>query len=122
MESSDNSSPYKYDKYGTIVLVSNEKEKRYTLDFDEGKEVLIGRHSMCNIVINLQCVSRKHAKIDHQNGNTCLTPITKNSNTYLNGELLTKTSSLFNGDIISIGGICFKYEFFDSKDQTIYKE
>jgi len=82
------------------------------------KEMIIGRDPVCDIVINDRQVSRKHAKIENQNGNgNSLADLNSKNGTLLNGEFVDGPTSLKDGDEIIVGLV---QEFlFVSSDATL---
>jgi DNA-binding winged helix-turn-helix (wHTH) protein len=68
------------------------------------KEIIIGRDPQCDIVINDRQVSRKHAQIQNPNDNgNSLTDLNSKNGTLLNGEFVTESIPLKDGDEIIVG-------------------
>jgi len=66
-------------------------------------DLLIGRDSQCDIVINDRQVSRQHAKvIKESNKKIRILDMNSKNGTYLNGERITETELLNDGDEIKI--------------------
>ncbi|GAB6181068.1 DUF3662 and FHA domain-containing protein [Desulfotomaculum defluvii] len=76
---------------------------------DQGKEFLlgdnlssIGRRDTCDIVLNDNSVSRRHAQIEKVSEGFCLIDLNSTNGTYVNGLLIDKYE-LTSGDVITLG-------------------
>jgi ABC-type multidrug transport system ATPase subunit/pSer/pThr/pTyr-binding forkhead associated (FHA) protein len=69
----------------------------------EGGEILIGREPSSTLQIDSPGVSRKHARLIFQNNQYLLEDLGSSNGTFVNGERISKSWSLKNGDIISLG-------------------
>jgi hypothetical protein len=74
--------------------------KTYPLEADE---ILIGREPNSTLQIDSPGVSRKHARLIFQNNQYLLEDLGSSNGTFVNGERISKSWSLKNGDIISLG-------------------
>jgi len=64
----------------------------------------IGRHPECAITLNVERVSRRHARIDRGgDGRLQVTDLGSTNGTYLNGERLSGPAELVHGDVLHIG-------------------
>lgn len=80
--------------------------KRFELKTD----ITIGRDRSNDIVIEAADVSRQHARVERrEQGQWWITDLASRNGTRRNGEVLSETTTLANGDLISIGGVIFKY-------------
>ena len=79
--------------------------KRFTLD---GDALLIGRGSDCDIVVDLDSVSRRHAKIERRSGKIMVADLQSTNGTYVN-ELQVEEHALSDGDQVKIGNAIFKF-------------
>ena len=79
--------------------------KRFTLD---GESLLIGRGSDCDIVVDLDSVSRRHAKIERRSDNILVCDLQSTNGTYVN-ELQVEEHALSDGDQVKIGNAIFKF-------------
>jgi two-component system cell cycle response regulator len=79
--------------------------KRFTLD---GDALLIGRGSDCDIVVDLDSVSRRHAKIERRGDNVLVADLNSTNGTYVN-EIQVDERSLSDGDQVKIGNAIFKF-------------
>jgi ABC-type multidrug transport system ATPase subunit/pSer/pThr/pTyr-binding forkhead associated (FHA) protein len=69
----------------------------------EGDEILIGREPNSTLQIDAPGVSRKHARLTFQNNQYLLEDLGSSNGTFVNGERITKSWPLKNGDLISLG-------------------
>ena len=74
--------------------------KKYVLDEEE---FTIGRDSKNNIVVDLDNVSRRHAKVSTRVGKCFVSDLGSTNGTYLNDEPLRGPAPLHVGDRIRIG-------------------
>jgi diguanylate cyclase (GGDEF)-like protein len=92
--------------------------KKYVLD-DE--EFTIGRDVTNSIVVDLDNVSRSHAKITTRQGRTYVQDLGSTNGTYLNDEEVLEETPLRSGDLVKVGGSIFK--FLSGGDiETLYHE
>jgi len=80
--------------------------KRYVLDVEE---FTIGRDAKNNIVVDMDNVSRKHAKVTLREGFPHIIDLGSTNGTYLNEEEVTEERMLRGGDLIKVGGAIFKF-------------
>ncbi len=83
-------------------------------------EISIGRAPSCDIVLaDDQMVSRRHAIVRRQGSNIVIIDIGSSNGTQVNGVDITESTSLNDGDKITIGDqeILFKYNTDDGADQ-----
>ena len=89
-----------------LIYGANDLGKRFELS----KDITIGRDRSNDIVIEAQDVSRQHARVERrENGEWWLTDLASRNGTRCNGETIKGTVTLANGDLISMGGVIFKY-------------
>jgi two-component system cell cycle response regulator len=79
--------------------------KKYTLD---GDGLVIGRGSDCAIVVDLDSVSRRHAKIERMSGRIVVADMNSTNGTYVN-ENQVEECALSDGDQVKIGNAIFKF-------------
>ncbi len=99
------------------VLVAREGQltgQRWTVD---AQEFLIGRGSDCHVVLPERQVSRHHVKIINDGTNYHLVDFGSKNGTHLNGNQVTGTVPLHDGDEIQIA-LCVKLLFVGS-DATL---
>ena len=80
--------------------------KRYVLDMEE---LTIGRDAKNNIVVDMDNVSRRHAKITIREGLPHIVDLGSTNGTYLNEEEVIEERMLRGGDLIKVGGAIFKF-------------
>lgn len=71
---------------------------------------LLGRNPDCEIHLNNSSVSRRHARIFHDERGFTIEDLQSSNGTLLNGEALTERKRLFNGDAIQICDLDFTFE------------
>lgn len=76
--------------------------QRWVIDIDEGEEFLIGRGSDCNIVLPERQVSRHHVRVTHEKDAYILHDLGSKNGTHINGQRLTGSIKLNDGDQIQI--------------------
>jgi DNA-binding winged helix-turn-helix (wHTH) protein len=99
------------------VLIVNEGElagQRWTLAKDE---MVIGRGSDADIVLPERQVSRHHSKIHYRDGRYLLEDLTSKNGTFLNGQQVSGTAPLQDGDEIQIA-LCVRLLFVGT-DATV---
>jgi diguanylate cyclase (GGDEF)-like protein len=80
--------------------------KRYIL---EEEEFFIGRDVKNNIVVDLDNVSRRHAKIVTRSGKSFVMDLNSTNGTYLNDQEVVEETPLRTGDYVKVGGSIFKF-------------
>ncbi len=91
-----------------LVLIYGAPElgKRFALT----KDITIGRDRSNDIVIEAGDVSRQHARVKKEGEDEwTLADLASRNGTRRNGQTIKETVTLANGDLISIGGVIFKY-------------
>ncbi len=92
--------------------------KKYVLD-DE--EFGIGRDVKNNIVVDLDNVSRRHAKITTRQGRAYIEDLGSTNGTYLNDQEVLEETALRSGDLVKVGGSIFKF-LSGGNVETLYHE
>jgi diguanylate cyclase (GGDEF)-like protein len=80
--------------------------KKYTL---QENEFTIGRGEDNHIVVDLDSVSRKHARILRRQGQVFMEDLRSTNGTYLNDQEVKQETPLRSGDLIRVGGSIFKF-------------
>lgn len=73
-----------------------------------GREYLIGRDPVCDIVIEAKDVSRRHAKIERASTEYMLCDLGSSNGVYVNNLKLSR-AVLMNGDMFQIGSCVFQF-------------
>ncbi len=89
-----------------VQIYGPELGKRYVLDEDE---LTIGRDPKNQIVLDLDNVSRRHARISLRQGKFFLHDLGSTNGTYLNEEEVREESPLRSGDQVKVGSTIFKF-------------
>lgn len=79
--------------------------KRFTLDQDTQ---IIGRINHCEIPVDLDSVSRRHAILERRSDGICISDLDSTNGTYVN-QMPIQESMLNDGDQIKIGNAIFKF-------------
>jgi diguanylate cyclase (GGDEF)-like protein len=87
----------------------------------EEEEFTIGRDVKNNIVVDLDNVSRRHAKIVTRNGKSFVCDLGSTNGTYLNDQEVTEETPLRSGDFVKVGGSIFKF-LSGGNIETLYHE
>jgi DNA-binding response OmpR family regulator len=77
-------------------------------------ELIIGRSSDCDIVIEGKLISRRNTAIRKENGGFVIEDLKSKNGTTINGEYLQGVDQLHDGDVIKLGGMG-KLIFSDSE-------
>ncbi len=74
-----------------------------------GGELTIGRDGKNGIVVDLDTVSRRHAKIVIREGRSYVVDLKSTNGTYLNNNEVLEELPLRSGDYVKVGGSIFKF-------------
>jgi two-component system, cell cycle response regulator len=74
-----------------------------------GGELTIGRDGKNGIVVDLDTVSRRHAKIVIREGRSYVVDLKSTNGTYLNNKEVLEELPLRSGDYVKVGGSIFKF-------------
>ena len=91
-----------------LVLIYGAPElgKRFPLT----ASITIGRDRSSDLVIEAADVSRQHARVEMRGeGEWTLADLASRNGTRRNGETIKDTVTLANGDLVSVGGVIFKF-------------
>ncbi len=89
-----------------IVLLSGGEAVSYDLD---GQEMILGRHPECDIVLQSNMVSRKHAKITVKGDKAAIEDLGSGNGTFVNGDKIDSPRLLVHDDRIKLGPLLFRY-------------
>jgi pSer/pThr/pTyr-binding forkhead associated (FHA) protein len=70
-------------------------------------EVVLGRHTGCDVRLPLPDVSRRHCRFVHSNGNWSVHDLESMNGIYVNEERVSQ-AQLKEGDVLGIGGFRFE--------------
>lgn len=82
-------------------------------------EMVVGRLPECDIQINSNMVSRKHANVKSTDDGVVLEDLGSGNGTFLNGKKLEGSAKLRNGDRLKFGPILFRFEGPDEDSSSI---
>lgn len=71
---------------------------------------VIGRRPCCDIMLNDSAVSRRHARLDRQDGRYSITDLDSTNGTSVNGARITGKVLLSPGDVITLGTTVFVFK------------
>jgi hypothetical protein len=76
---------------------------------DEGRSYLLGRDATCDLVVDDERVSRRHARLDHLDGGWRLSDLGSKNGLAIGG-LATRAGTLEPGSWVSVGGVVGRFE------------
>lgn len=88
------------------IVSGHEPGRKYDLN---GAKFDMGRAPDCQIVIPVESVSRKHARILNEGGGYFLEDLQSRNKTYLNDQAITAKQPLRHGDTIRICDVVFRF-------------
>ncbi|CAM3510285.1 GGDEF domain-containing protein [Corallococcus sp. ZKHCc1 1396] len=104
-----------------VQIHGPELGKKYVL---EETEFTIGRDQHNHIVVDLDNVSRRHARIWGRQGKMFVEDLQSTNGTYLNDKEVLQAQPLRSGDLVKVGGSIFKFLDGDNIEtqyhETIY--
>ncbi|MFW5741426.1 MAG: FHA domain-containing protein, partial [Myxococcota bacterium] len=89
-------------------MASTFKHLRYltTTAALRGAESVVGRSVYCSVIISNPSVSRIHASITHENGETYVRDLGSKNGTFVNGKQVGMQPTLLRvGDLLTIGDV-----------------
>jgi len=101
-----------------VEIHGPELGRKYILDEEE---FTIGRDVKNNIVVDLDNVSRRHAKIVTRGGKSFVCDLGSTNGTYLNDQEVLEETPLRSGDYVKVGGSIFKF-LSGGNIETLYHE
>ncbi|MFO1019308.1 MAG: FHA domain-containing protein [Planctomycetales bacterium] len=91
----------------SLVLLQDGKSQNFALDKDEA---FVGRLPECEIQLDSNMVSRKHARVFRDGGQFFIEDLGSGNGTTVNGERLAGRRALIHADRIKIGPMLLRYE------------
>jgi pSer/pThr/pTyr-binding forkhead associated (FHA) protein len=90
-----------------LSLIDQEGNKKHSISGN----FIMGRHPGCDLVLEDEAVSNRHARIHWENAQWWLTDLSSRNGTLLNGAPLEEASVLTENDAIVIGHTQFSITF-----------
>ena len=110
-------------KPGTACLVTiygRELGRRWMLD---GPGLVIGRGEGCDVVLDMDNVSRRHCEFRlAANGSHLVEDLRSTNGTFVNNDELKGPRELKSGDLVKVGGTIFKYLDGESLESLFHEE
>jgi pSer/pThr/pTyr-binding forkhead associated (FHA) protein len=94
-------------------LVGDPGRRSYLLPL---RAVTIGRNDRCDVVIEDDSVSRRHARICERHGRYWLADLGSMNGTYLEGDPITDERELRQGARVRLGGVSLKFTTVDADE------
>jgi phosphoserine phosphatase RsbU/P len=95
----------------TLHLLLDGQDIPHSLQNDE---TVLGRHPECQLQINSNMVSRKHARVTKSGEKYLLEDLGSGNGTFLNGRKLEAPTEIRHDDRIKLGPILLRFEFAES--------
>jgi two-component system, cell cycle response regulator len=102
-----------------VVIYGPELGRRFELH--EG-EMTIGRDAGCDIRVDLDNVSRRHARISRKVGKAFVSDLGSTNGTFVNDSEVQQETELRSGDLIKIGGTIFKFLYGGDVESQFHEE
>lgn len=82
--------------------------------------IYIGRDPGNDVILNHPMVSRRHARIDYQNGRYYISDLGSSNGTFINGSRINRATQLEPGTLIGVGSFSYRFDGFQlaEKDHT----
>lgn len=93
-------------KPGLTITVLSEHSRQKQGRFTQS-EIIIGRHTHCDLSIMDEALSAQHARISHHHGQWWLEDLNSTNGTFLNDTKLTTSAVVITGDQFKCGNTLF---------------
>jgi len=97
------------DRVSKALRVVQGKDRGRQYELADG-EILVGRDQSCQIVIDDDSVSRRHARVLLENDTCVIEDLHSRNGTYVNGQKIDGRVTLKNRDRVEIGITLFEYQ------------
>ncbi|QDU79993.1 Phosphoserine phosphatase RsbU [Polystyrenella longa] len=98
-----------------LTLLEGGKAVPYELSRDE---LTIGRHPECDIFLNSDMVSRRHARVYTNGGQVFIEDLGSGNGTFINGQRVNQPTAIKNEDRVKIGPILFRFDSTQAMNKT----
>ncbi len=102
-----------------VVIYGPDLGHRYELTNDE---LTIGRDINNSITVDLDNVSRRHARLVQREEKVYLTDLGSTNGTFLNDEEVKGEVALRSGDLVKVGGAIFKFLYGGNVESLFHEE
>ncbi len=92
-----------------VYILGRDMESAQSLDMKEKERAVIGRGVQCDLRLQGNNISRRHAIITRENGTYLLTDNGSLNGTFLNGEKIGQPEYIQDGDLIAIGNFNIRF-------------
>lgn len=75
-----------------------------------GEHTTLGRHPECELQLDSNMVSRRHAQVIAENGRYFVEDLGSGNGTFLNGKQITQRTPLKHGDRLKLGPVLLRFE------------
>ncbi|HEY4178982.1 MAG TPA: sigma 54-interacting transcriptional regulator [Kofleriaceae bacterium] len=86
-----------------FLIVSTGEDTSRVVPFPEGTELVFGREDDCQIHIEHDAVSRRHAILRRRGDDVTIEDLSSRNGTLVNGQTVTGTKRIAIGDVIQVG-------------------
>lgn len=90
-----------------MILLHGGESTPYVL---EGKTTVLGRHPECDIQLNSNMVSRRHAQLTEDDGQYSIEDMGSGNGTFVNGTKVESPTLLKHDDRVKLGPLLFRFE------------
>lgn len=97
----------------TLVMLQAGQAVPYPLD---GEEIVLGRHPDCQIQLDSNMVSRRHAHVISEGNQFFVEDLGSGNGTFVNGKKIDGRTQLAHEDRLKVGPILFRFESKQSND------
>jgi len=94
---------------GASLVITEKRGRRRRVDWEMGKEVLIGRASECSVCLQDEFASNLHAKIYQVEGRFYIEDLGSTNGTYVNGRRINYPTELRGGDNVKVGNTLMEF-------------
>jgi diguanylate cyclase (GGDEF)-like protein len=103
-----------------VIIYGRELGRRWML---ERPSLVIGRGEACDVVLDMDNVSRRHCEIRLTASGTHIVEDLRSTNgTFVNSEEISGPRELRSGDLVKVGGCIFKYLDGESLESLFHEE
>jgi len=97
------------------LIISDKEKQQKTLSI-ENKEIVIGRSPTCDVVLEVNNVSKQHTKIILKDSRFVVADLKSTNGTYINGRRITQPQVLKEDDKIYVGDFIIQLELAGEKN------